>query len=252
METENLKFECNFCGKILTSKVLLQNHIRIFHEANEDRTCNVCNKTFLFPSQLNKHLSYAHDKRNNQHACDFCSKSFTSLAYYTFHINNYHTNKINMKCDICDTSFGALMYLKQHQKTHVKNLDERKKHICDLCKLAFQFPYHLKKHIENVHEKQRNFKCNHCFLAFSKKQSTGLFMAKCNFWIWYYGRPATFTFEYWLFMAKSIMYIFKQKYSNKLSMKALVEKAISMKEMRKALHFFMHIFLTTRSFRSWS
>ena len=38
------------------------------------------------------------------------------------------------------------------------------------------------------------------------------------------------------------MYIFKQKYSNKLSMKALVEKAISMKEMRKALHFLCTFF----------
>ena len=41
--------------------------------------------------------------------------------------------------------------------------------------------------------------------------------------------------------------LFDQKYSNKLSMKALVEQDILMKkqekEMRKAPHFFMYIYL---------
>ena len=83
----------------------------------EDRTCNNCDKIFIYPSELKKHFKHTicckkNDKdikdffmqikknkqeynKNIQHKCDKCNTIFVQKCTLTRHINSSKCNKEN-------------------------------------------------------------------------------------------------------------------------------------------------------------
>lgn len=48
---EKVLFEC-YCGKMFTSKVGLDNHVKYTHEGVRHHLCQLCYKSFVSPSRL--------------------------------------------------------------------------------------------------------------------------------------------------------------------------------------------------------
>eukprot|EP00090_Calanus_glacialis_P022186 TRINITY_DN34235_c0_g1_i1.p1 TRINITY_DN34235_c0_g1~~TRINITY_DN34235_c0_g1_i1.p1 ORF type:complete len:519 (-),score=110.42 TRINITY_DN34235_c0_g1_i1:69-1580(-) len=83
-------YSCDYCGKLLTSKTKLVNHVKVIHEGIKDFKCK------------------------------FCDKSFGSKNNLDLHEGAVHTGKLPYQCYFCNKSFSRKNLLNDHQLTHTK------------------------------------------------------------------------------------------------------------------------------------
>ena len=122
-EKENhpdLTYSCTECGAINFSSYEAmfkhsQQHFKFIHE------CDVCNKTFQFPSQVEKHKS-VHDKSKGL-VCTWqvCKKVLANKDSLKQHVQCHQD--LQLKCDQCQESrsYPTTMSLKQHQQGQHRN-----------------------------------------------------------------------------------------------------------------------------------
>ena len=55
-------YNCESCGKSVTSSQSLRNHIRTVHEGHKDHKCEHCEKSFGYSHHLKKHIRTRHKK----------------------------------------------------------------------------------------------------------------------------------------------------------------------------------------------
>ena len=65
------KFHCPECGKVKTSKKILQHHIRQIHKREKTEPCNQCELKFYDMEALRNHMNKIHDKIKPWH-CEEC------------------------------------------------------------------------------------------------------------------------------------------------------------------------------------
>ena len=82
---------CKICGKKLSSKISLNNHMKI-HSNEKTMTCHVCGKTFKHRFNLVRHLKVIHEGLR-EHECPDCGKKFRSQGELEDHRNVHETNK---------------------------------------------------------------------------------------------------------------------------------------------------------------
>ena len=64
-----------------------------------------------------------------------------------------------------------LLANKENLNTHIKNVHEgQKNYKCDLCDKAFSQQQKLMRHIKNLHKGQKNYKCDLCDKDFSQQE----------------------------------------------------------------------------------
>ncbi|XP_063067447.1 zinc finger protein ZFP2-like isoform X4 [Engraulis encrasicolus] len=73
-KSENSCFECDLCGKIVSSQACLVNHRRI-HTRERFHVCKHCDKTFQQKAHLSEHIKLHTGER--PFACTQCGKTFT-------------------------------------------------------------------------------------------------------------------------------------------------------------------------------
>ena len=85
MKTHEIcQIKCNFCEKILRSKVNLIRHIKLLHSKVYDEwNCNICNAKFKEKHNLTKHMKI-HSEPLFQ--CPFCNKKFRHNYLKTMHV----------------------------------------------------------------------------------------------------------------------------------------------------------------------
>ena len=129
------KAQCSDCGKILSNKKKLNDHMIIHTHPNKLFSCNICDKKYRTDKDLFKHKKSSHiDLRT---------------------------------CDICGASIrGGKGALKDHIKTHEENRE--RPHACHKCGKSFYKPQLLKTHLES-HTEQKLFSCVSCGKSFSRK-----------------------------------------------------------------------------------
>ena len=76
---ENIKrnYECQLCGKKLSTDRNLQNHILYVHKEKGKYDCNKCEATFEQRLYLQNHVTNQHGE--NEFPCNICSKTFKNV-----------------------------------------------------------------------------------------------------------------------------------------------------------------------------
>lgn len=81
-------FECHICQKKLTSKKILQRHLRV-HSNTGRFPCTVCSKTFGLKSSLEFHMK-SHDE-HKPFKCKLCFITFTEKSTAIRHLKRQHS-----------------------------------------------------------------------------------------------------------------------------------------------------------------
>ena len=124
-ETKHKTFPCQFCGKQLTSKYALEDH-----------------------------LSSTHNFGSNQHVCELCGFSTLSKKLFGKHKLEKHNPESQRKCPHCDYQSPKIERLHVHMDSKHPNHD-KKTFSCDHCSRTFIFADSLKKHHDNIRTMQR-------------------------------------------------------------------------------------------------
>ncbi|XP_050713229.1 zinc finger protein OZF-like isoform X1 [Eriocheir sinensis] len=110
-------FACNICFKTFTSIKLLKKHVAKHDSKNNDsknHECKVCGKVVTSKVSLQQHMSVHSEEKNFM--CEECGARFRLKRFLRRH-RLIHMPKI-YKCDMCRRSFALSSHLELHQKTH--------------------------------------------------------------------------------------------------------------------------------------
>ncbi|XP_074084432.1 PR domain zinc finger protein 5 isoform X3 [Macrotis lagotis] len=150
---------CTVCSKKCSSSSILQEHRKV-HEIFE---CQECNKKFITPNQLKRHMITHSEKR--PYNCEVCNKSFKRIDQVAAH-KIIHSEDKPYKCKLCGKGFAHRNVYKNHKKTH----SEERPFQCEECKALFRTPFSLQRHLL-IHNSERTFKCDQCDATFKRKDT---------------------------------------------------------------------------------
>ncbi|XP_048002936.1 uncharacterized protein LOC125239408 [Leguminivora glycinivorella] len=192
--SDETPYKCPHCDYAGKSKKYLGRHIRNRHVRNKTVECGVCGMTFLYESQLKKHM-YVHTGEK-PYKCETCEKAFNSAyslrTHKLIHANlkpfkctycpyacrdsstlrkhkDGHLGKVHhYNCSICNASYGKRAALKVHIAEQHFNIDMKIME-CDACGQKFKHRRGLVIHIQTIHEKTRSAKCDLCGVVLSNR-----------------------------------------------------------------------------------
>ena len=137
--TTNRTWDCKKCSKRFASMHYLKIHVCIdskehplqkikkkkkigshnrlsnTNTAKKPYQCTQCNKAFIQPSHLTKHIRTHTGEKPYQ--CTQCNKAFNQLSNLTTHLRT-HTGEKPYQCTQCNKAFNQLGNLNTHLRTH--------------------------------------------------------------------------------------------------------------------------------------
>ncbi|XP_067435659.1 uncharacterized protein [Thunnus thynnus] len=150
-ENSDALLSCKVCTVLCTSTNMLVKHVWS-HVDDPERVCGVCGEHSESAEELRSHLQ-SHQKT---HSCNICGKSFMTVSSLNRHAS-LHTEKRQYKCDVCHKAYTHKSGLKNHKWEHV----EDKPHKCDICHQSFGFPQQLRIHMRR-HTGEKPYRCKEC------------------------------------------------------------------------------------------
>ncbi|ERL90365.1 hypothetical protein D910_07714 [Dendroctonus ponderosae] len=183
---QNDNYQCEFCGKILKRKHLLDNHIKLMHLKKYNVFCEICGKGFLFMSVLNKHRELIHQNRKIISKITFpcrevgCDKAYTTKTALLYHQKTRHllcppNEPLSYSCEICQKVILSRANFRIHLRAHTGERPFK----CDVCGKAFHANKYLKEH-SVVHTGEKPFVCKVCDKKFSQGGSLFVHTRKCH------------------------------------------------------------------------
>ena len=161
------KYECDICGKFLTTKYGLNVHIKVVHQRIKPFVCDICCKAFVQIFYLNAHMNQKH-LFIKPFECQECHKCYSTKYLLKSH-ENVHCDtfkKHKFSCNICGKFFTG----QGNRDYHVQLVHENvKPYQCNNCSKWFGRKHHLAEHIKAVHNKLRSFGCKICDKSYSRK-----------------------------------------------------------------------------------
>lgn len=98
--TERKPFKCSECNRWLATKKTYQDHM-LQHTGERQYGCHLCDRTYLFQSQLNTHLVKKHVPKSHQ--CTICTLNFDQAFDLELNLHIVHTQRF--RCTLCNESF---------------------------------------------------------------------------------------------------------------------------------------------------
>ncbi|XP_053635874.2 zinc finger protein 595-like [Cherax quadricarinatus] len=173
---DRAELKCNQCGKVFSSRILLNKHMSKQHGLNRQNapknecpvckkyfvhidvhmnlhtravqfSCEECGEVFFLRSSLIAHHKLRHDQNARAHTCDICNKGFISSSLLRTHHEQVHLHKRKYSCDFCARSYKNKSALTYHLKVHFGERPYK----CRVCGIGFHRPSTLKTHMEVTH-----------------------------------------------------------------------------------------------------
>lgn len=139
-------YRCPQCSQWFGQKVSLQKHLKNF--VCEKRALKAVNTAPSSPETSTDIAQELGCEHNN--ICIFCYKSFLKPSDLERHIRT-HTNERNFKCHNCSKSFKLKNTLERHLKTHVKRT-----FTCSICSSNYKSEKVLLNHMKS-HSRRQTF-----------------------------------------------------------------------------------------------
>ena len=153
-DEKKMEYTCEICHRGYKTMMHLNRHKKL-HTTKRDYPCICCSKTFTTWSYFHKHNLRMHTSDNKKHICNICNKSFMFHCQLEKH-QRTHSNK-KFGCDTCGRSCANMRSLHRHKK-NMHNHDNNKKHYykCSTCHQCFNFRKELQQHLTREHTNSRN------------------------------------------------------------------------------------------------
>ncbi|XP_035713565.1 zinc finger protein 431 [Folsomia candida] len=168
MHTNRIRPACNICNKTLSNQKNLRNHIDFVHNKKEQPRfpCGFpgCEITYLYKSDVLKHVRAEHAENPVRYPCTLCGKDFKTRTDLGQHIYT-HTTEKPFKCATCGKSFAFRKVLRNHKRTHIQK-SSRETLKCQLCLQTFLTRNGLQGHDLVIHQNRRNYRCTFCDKSF--------------------------------------------------------------------------------------
>lgn len=145
-------FKCQFCHESFESIRARRKH-EATHDAESEKTCEECGKSFRKLSQLNFHKEYAHRELKCQH----CEKQFDTIKKLRDHERRHVQNNEGFPCSQCDRVLKTAAGLKLHCAKHTGQY----KFCCDVCGRGFMSKAILDEHMGR-HTQEKRYTCDVC------------------------------------------------------------------------------------------
>jgi KRAB domain-containing zinc finger protein len=149
------EFQCDYDGKIFTSKARLCDHMKKCQSASSN--CKICGKEV---KHLESHMRYVHPIEKITVACKICGKTFQKKKSLALHLKVHNKQ---FECHLCKKKFSIASKLKTHLKVH----ENSRAFQCKICFKSFNDPSTLSQHMKTHDKKNRikSLKCEHCDYA---------------------------------------------------------------------------------------
>jgi hypothetical protein len=141
------EFQCDYDGKMFTSKWKLSNHMMVCHCVASK--CKMCGSEV---KNMKQHKRYLHPVVRITVACKICGKTFKNKISQVYHLK---THNKQYECHVCGHKFAVSTYLKRHLRFH----DDPQAFQCQICFKRFNTPSSLRRHVK-THDKNRKSHTN--------------------------------------------------------------------------------------------
>uniref|UniRef100_A0A0C9QNI9 ZNF677_0 protein n=1 Tax=Fopius arisanus TaxID=64838 RepID=A0A0C9QNI9_9HYME len=165
---KNNKVECSECSHKFLNASLLKRHMSV-HTGERPFTCETCNRKFSQLGQLNFHRKF---HVNPRYRCQVCEKPFLRPSDIEKHMRT-HTGEKPFACKICDKSFAQLVALKLHERVHTGD----KPYVCEICGKKFSQKANKTKHLKIHKEGMKPHTCGVCGRSFHEHEEMVLHRA---------------------------------------------------------------------------
>lgn len=110
------RYQCLVCSRWFEKRYQLNIHHKA-HGGAKSLKCGLCERQYTTQTNLDRHIRVIH-KRDRQHTCSTCQKTFAQLASLRLH-QSVHAAERQFGCDICNRKFKSEIHLKLHKKRHL-------------------------------------------------------------------------------------------------------------------------------------
>ncbi|KAJ8707293.1 hypothetical protein PYW08_011427 [Mythimna loreyi] len=136
---------CDTCGKKLSTKGNLKEHIQGMHTSEKSFQCDVCGASFTTKMRLRNHKVI--HVVTEPLICDHCGKIFRNKFKIVIHMKLHHGARKRFPCTVCKKKFKFHKNLKQHMLQHTGE----KPYSCHICLREFTNLPNRNKHIRRIH-----------------------------------------------------------------------------------------------------
>ena len=157
-------FECDFCFTKLSSKELIDEHMKI-HDVKIMHCCEDCNEEFSVMRLKKNHNVICIKKM----ICKYCDLMLDSKGKKRQHEQKHCDILFGQICEFCGEKFKHYGTLDQHIKTRHMSLE--KVFECALCPKKFALKAKLSFHMKSVHTSLRAYLCEDCGADFKNPAS---------------------------------------------------------------------------------
>ncbi|XP_026761198.2 zinc finger and SCAN domain-containing protein 12-like [Galleria mellonella] len=157
------EIECEYCHKILTSRLSLRNHYKI--HTGFDVVCEHCGKRFITRRLLLMHCRAKHGYEKTD-KCSYCDYRASNAEQVKIH-ERLHTGEKPYVCKECSAGFHRKSSYLQHIAIHLPDKNVQ----CDQCPARFKSVTLMRIHKNRHRAPQYTFRCRVCDNSFARRRN---------------------------------------------------------------------------------